>query len=294
MNTTITYPEDLPLGTSLPPGDPHGVSVHLPKWADTVGWASREPRVLDAMKTGYPRFFIPRVVDQLAMRLIGMVYSEMVKKGSDEKGLLETTKHQLAMLLDTHRHAQMCGQALSMWEAANERPSNIKVHAITWDGTITKLRDGLFKELAPANKIGAEDIFLISYPTKFGVAAKAFWQHTGFGISSRRATHWLEHAPFLSTSIISSPPLIPVVTPLDIDRAKAELKARIAAGFCDPSSNLTISPSDVFLFPTGMTAITEVASTIKSFRKTTPSTLHRVAVFGFVSLPLHPSPQQTN
>ena len=39
------------------PDSPHAVSVCLPRWADVIGYEEREPRVIDRMRTGYPRFF---------------------------------------------------------------------------------------------------------------------------------------------------------------------------------------------------------------------------------------------
>jgi cystathionine gamma-synthase len=46
------------LGTSIPPDTPHAISVSLPTWRDNVGYEEGEARVVDSMKTGYPRFFI--------------------------------------------------------------------------------------------------------------------------------------------------------------------------------------------------------------------------------------------
>ncbi|KAM3420365.1 hypothetical protein BST61_g3646 [Cercospora zeina] len=67
------------LGTSLPPGDPHGVSVSLPLWQDTVGWAYRDEKVLQKLNTGYPRFFVPRIVRVLAQQVVKHVlkYEDM-------------------------------------------------------------------------------------------------------------------------------------------------------------------------------------------------------------------------
>lgn len=39
------------------PDSPHAVSVCLPRWADNVGYEEGEPRVVEAMQSGYPRFF---------------------------------------------------------------------------------------------------------------------------------------------------------------------------------------------------------------------------------------------
>lgn len=46
------------LGASVPPFTAHAISVSLPTWRDTVGYEEGEKRVMDAMVTGYPRFFI--------------------------------------------------------------------------------------------------------------------------------------------------------------------------------------------------------------------------------------------
>lgn len=47
-----------PLGNPIPAFTEHAISVSLPKWADNVGYEEGEVRVVDAMQTGYPRFFI--------------------------------------------------------------------------------------------------------------------------------------------------------------------------------------------------------------------------------------------
>lgn len=44
------------------PDSPHAVSVSLPTWADVVGYEEGDPRVLDKLACGYPRFvYHPRV-----------------------------------------------------------------------------------------------------------------------------------------------------------------------------------------------------------------------------------------
>ncbi|KAI9508571.1 PLP-dependent transferase [Russula earlei] len=46
------------LGGSIPAFTEHAVSVSLPKWMDNVGYEEGDARVVDVMQTGYPRFFI--------------------------------------------------------------------------------------------------------------------------------------------------------------------------------------------------------------------------------------------
>ncbi len=56
------------LGSPIP-DSPHAVSVCLPTWADIVGYEEKEPRVVDRMSTGYPRFFFHPLVRQVRAAL---------------------------------------------------------------------------------------------------------------------------------------------------------------------------------------------------------------------------------
>ena len=47
------------------PDTPHAVSVTLPTWEQVVGYEECDPAVLGAMETGYPRFFVNRIVREL-------------------------------------------------------------------------------------------------------------------------------------------------------------------------------------------------------------------------------------
>ena len=49
------------------------MSVSLPTWDDVIGYEEREARVVDAMKTGYPRFFINPTVADLSARILSDV-----------------------------------------------------------------------------------------------------------------------------------------------------------------------------------------------------------------------------
>jgi cystathionine gamma-synthase len=59
LNNPPWRAEDLGLAI---PDSPHAVSVSLPLWEHVIGYEENDPAVLAAMRTGYPRFFIPRVV----------------------------------------------------------------------------------------------------------------------------------------------------------------------------------------------------------------------------------------
>lgn len=258
--------------------------MHLPKWADTVGWAAREPRVLEAMKTGYPRFFVPRVVHQLAMRLLARQQSDTAF--ADDLGIHGEGEERLATLLNAARHGRVCRETLLEWSKAKKTEANspyIGVYAVAWGGKVSPVQQEATPDKSRTTsqpEIGEEDIILVTYPAELAPEVKSFWQHTGYGISSRRATYWLEHAPFLADPASSKPSLSSAERSLSVIQARAALKDQIAAGQSSPTHNLHVAPSDVFLFSSGMTAITELATAIKSLRPPTPGFPYRVAVFG--------------
>jgi cystathionine gamma-synthase len=56
------------LGAPIP-DSPHAVSVCLPTWADVIGYEEKEPRVIDRMRTGYPRFFFHPLIQEVRAAL---------------------------------------------------------------------------------------------------------------------------------------------------------------------------------------------------------------------------------
>ncbi|KAF4629322.1 hypothetical protein G7Y89_g8823 [Cudoniella acicularis] len=58
------------LGETIPSNDIHAISVSLPTWNSTIGWGARNPAILDRMRTGYPNFFIHRLIDELAEKIV--------------------------------------------------------------------------------------------------------------------------------------------------------------------------------------------------------------------------------
>lgn len=55
----------LQVGSPVPALTAHAVSVSLPKWVDNVDYEEGRPRVVGAMQTGYPRFFIHRDIQKV-------------------------------------------------------------------------------------------------------------------------------------------------------------------------------------------------------------------------------------
>ena len=51
------------------PATRHAVSVALPRWQDVVGYEEKTPAVVNALTSGYPRFFIHAEVRELARQI---------------------------------------------------------------------------------------------------------------------------------------------------------------------------------------------------------------------------------
>ncbi|KAJ9491291.1 hypothetical protein VN97_g1957 [Penicillium thymicola] len=244
-----SYPK---LGYPLPDKDPYGISVYLPTWRDTLGWASRDPVVLAQLKTGYPRFFIPHVVRELASRLLQKAnpLSSDARIVQSEVSALLIASHRSA--LECQTYLQRCGSTESVVLHATLAGS---IEMVSQSQTLTK------------DSVGYDELYLITHPEDLALEAKAFWQHTGSGISSRCAVYWLEYNSAMRREI----PMKEAVKAMSI------LHDRIASLFSTDS--IKVAPSDVILYPTGMSAISQSAKAIQDWRGRNDI---RVAVFGFL------------
>ena len=114
------------LGAPLP-DDPHAVSVALPRWADVVAYEEGDPACLDRLHSGYPRFVMVPLVQQLRERiareanhhvtgvwpLCNATVAKQAKAFCDRTApgstIYQTTLHgiDLAALLAANRHASL-------------------------------------------------------------------------------------------------------------------------------------------------------------------------------------------
>ena len=53
------------------PDTVHAVSMALPRWEDVVAYEEKEPHILDRLVSGYPRFVVHPIVQEVAQRLGG-------------------------------------------------------------------------------------------------------------------------------------------------------------------------------------------------------------------------------
>ena len=57
------------LGLPLP-DSPYAVSVSLPNWDQVIGYEEGDQDILDSLRTGYPRFFVPRIIKELESKVL--------------------------------------------------------------------------------------------------------------------------------------------------------------------------------------------------------------------------------
>ncbi|THW74071.1 PLP-dependent transferase [Aureobasidium pullulans] len=154
------------VGETIPADTPHAVSVSLPTWAANVGYEEGQKWVMDKMKCGYPRFFIHKSIDRLA--------TEIVKRHGNPS--------QKAMLFPTHKVANRCLEF--MHRMAPDSQGSARVI-----------------DFVPNPKTESHDesqrvlprLSAVLYPAEHWPVAKQVWQHSGDGVSSRRAEFLEKH-----------------------------------------------------------------------------------------------------
>ncbi|KAG1729260.1 pyridoxal phosphate-dependent transferase [Suillus lakei] len=147
-----------PLGSAVPPFTQHAISVSLPTWADNVGYEEGEKRVVDAMVSGYPRFFIHLSIE----KKFGV---------PNEKCLLCPSK----------KIADRCRSFMLDRASLAGTPTHVRLvqyHICPEDTPLLSLQPTV-------------ELHIVLFPADAWPFAKQFWQHTGLGISSRLADYCL-------------------------------------------------------------------------------------------------------
>ncbi|KAH8198247.1 hypothetical protein TruAng_007590 [Truncatella angustata] len=170
------------LGESIPPDTAHAVSVSLPTWRANVGYEEGEAWVVDKMTTGYPRFFIHKAIQAFASDIVA-------KFGQPD---------QSAMLFPTKKTAQRCLQFIQE-KASADLHDRLEVVDLVLDSA--KKNSDALVTVRPA-------ISAVLFKKEAFPVAKQYWQHSGDGVSSRRAEfcHGLFKDDLLVQETPKSPP----------------------------------------------------------------------------------------
>lgn len=227
----------------------------IPTWADTLAWARREPDLLAQLKAGYPRFFVPLRVEELSGKLLRWVAAGQNCNATQGRMPLETSVvEKLALLFPSEHMAQEGLQHLTV----HNREAISIVH-VTWDGQV-RFVDGCHSTPRPT---GIGHVYALIYPRQLATEGKAFWQHTGYGISSRYAAFWLDNAPFLHGAGTPHSYNL-VMLQKEANEATAIIRNRISSLLSSKANEVGIEA--VQIYHTGMSAISHVATALRSLK----------------------------
>lgn len=192
------------------PTDEHACSVSLPTWSSVVGYEEGDVAITSAMRCGYPRFVYHPYVLQLM--------EEVVPKEASQD----------CLVFPSRGAAERC-QAFLQKAVEGGVCENSAISVVD---------------------LQASSVHAVLFPaqTLAGMEAKAYWQHTGEVVSSRRAeTALVAHG--IEPVSITSPKTVKSTCTQAIPDVQTRLRERIAkwSGIDDTNH--------VFLTPSGMSAI---------------------------------------
>jgi cystathionine gamma-synthase len=185
------------------------------------------------------------------------------------------TPCQLCLLYHSLAHAAACKSFLCSPRKGENvlNAEEIKIKAIDFES-----------KLSGSNHRGKTNVsivrlYAIFFPVNMMSSSMVFWRLTGTGISSRLADNLLEHverlreAPLTGTELIDKSTVSAGMIAMDIICQRiADLLERSPVGSPRPEK---VSKSDVFLYPTGMSAIYHCHQLLLSWRGT------ESIIFGF-------------
>lgn len=161
-----------------------------------------------------------------------------------------------------------------------------------WMTTQIPCKDVRTYSLQPEDKRGCSEkywtkwrtVHIVYFPPDRLSLAKAFWQHTGDGISSRRAEYCMKFFEHLSPS--NGEDSIPSTSEIYENRglkAKQAIRAKIASCLNPEPSSPAIHPDvDVFLHPSGMKAMFDTVRAILQGIQSSSCERLRMIAYGYV------------
>jgi cystathionine gamma-synthase len=277
-----------PLGDPLP-SDEHACSVSLPTWSSVVGYEEGDPAITSALSCGYPRFVYHPYVLQLRQAVLDR-YGRKKNSATSTTNTSSCINNKLTedcILLPTAAAAARCHFFLQ--QAVEGRSNNDLDNAQLEQGcpssdnaTSSTTTNNVSSSNSKIRRIALTDtgslVHAVLFPaeTVAGTEAKAYWQHTGEIVSSRRAEAVLTALGFPLQRQITTGPAAPYVfhsalpdnneslcsssfysnskqhdatTPTTGFSVHDELRERIAGWAGVPDKE------HVFLTPSGMTSI---------------------------------------
>ncbi|KZP10319.1 PLP-dependent transferase [Athelia psychrophila] len=256
-------------GSPIPPV-PHAISGSMPTWNDVIGYMSKEPSMMAAMKNGYPRFFIHRSIMKL---------SEICEQHLGVSG-------EGCFVFPSLDAARLCQEFMIAQSTMKGSPLLVRLAQIfiTRDGHLITA-DNVSR---PSSDSAPVILHVALYPADALLLGRHFWRARGMGISSRMAQYSLS---LLSKKAIDGFDIEPnhLESSWQVDDpcfkssqgkiAKRAIRSRISELLRHgrPVTSTDVQLDDVFLYPTGMCAIWNAYNVTSKARPTAKS-----VCFGFL------------
>ncbi|KAK2603421.1 hypothetical protein QQS21_004371 [Conoideocrella luteorostrata] len=255
-----SVPNPPPLGFPVP-DLPHAVSVQLSRWDDMVDFAQGKQRIRAVQQGGYPRTFLHRAVV--------CVHEACIEKFGNS--------NETCFVFPDARYALACQNYLCYppggmvgLDIKDVRRLALEFdvavhHALTESKAVNVARVTMHAVFIPVDKFSK---------------ALAFWRLTGCGILSRQAEDMVERVDTMSVSTSSNLHAAPLTAPIPINqKANKIIRNRIASllnrAAIGDSRSVNVSAADVYLYPSGMSAIYNLTQALRGW----PGT--QTVVFGF-------------
>ncbi|KAG0266648.1 hypothetical protein BG011_001495 [Mortierella polycephala] len=177
--TTGVRPEQAPLGSPVP-NVPHAISVSLPTFRDNIDYEEGAPRVVSAMVSGYPRFFV-------SLKLIAICEKKYGKPTEGcflwpSRAVAERCRHFVERYYVPTMATDDSTPTPRPPPTATSAPSTVRIVEFTIQAPTSELKPNGMKQVK---------VFATFFPKDAFSVAKQFWQHTGDIVTSRQAAYCL-------------------------------------------------------------------------------------------------------
>lgn len=243
-----------PLGGPIP-NDEHACSVSLPSWAAVVGYEEGDVKITSSMKCGYPRF----VYHPTILQLMNVVVDRFARGPNNKnEDCLLVPGYAAALRCQAFLQQALEGSTDTLDNAlichTEEPPSELEV-------TSSNIR---------IINLEASNVYAVMFLAKTvaGMQAKAYWQHTGEIVSSRRAEEALCSLGIPLEKQVTCGPQAPYIfhpskcaeSDSDDEKIFKPLRKQIAK-WCKMESE-----NQVFLTPSGMSSIYTALRSARRFQ----------------------------
>ncbi|KAF9088185.1 hypothetical protein BGX23_007578 [Mortierella sp. AD031] len=187
--TAGVRPAQAPLGSAVP-NVPHAISVSLPTFRDNVDYEEGAPRVVNAMVSGYPRFFVSLKVKEL-IAICEKKYGKPTESCFlwPSRRVAERCRHFVeryyvpTMSTDDSTPTPHTGTTGTTTASATAAASaGVRIVEFTIQAPTSELKPGGMKQVK---------VFATLFPKEAFSIAKQFWQHAGDIVTSRQAAYCL-------------------------------------------------------------------------------------------------------